>query len=51
MAEWRLPIPGYNTMDNGFLLLNRVKIPHINMLSKFSGIDPNTNKYIKPASA
>ena len=42
---------GYNTMDNGFLLLNHVKIPHVNMLSKFSGIDPSTNKYIKPASA
>lgn len=42
---------GYNTMDNGFLLLNHVKIPHINMLARFSGVDPKTNKYIKPASA
>jgi acyl-CoA oxidase len=38
-------------MDNGFLLLNNVKIPHINMLSKFSGVDPNTNKYVRPKSA
>jgi acyl-CoA oxidase len=37
-------------MDNGFLLLNKVKIPHINMLAKFSSVDPNSNKYIKPSS-
>ncbi|MCJ1390422.1 fatty-acyl coenzyme A oxidase [Xylographa bjoerkii] len=42
---------GYNTMDNGFLLLNHVKIPHVNMLAKFSGVDPKSNKYIRPASA
>lgn len=42
---------GYNTMDNGFLLLNQVKVPHVNMLAKFSSVDPNTNKYVKPASA
>ena len=42
---------GYNTMDNGFLVLNQVKVPHINMLAKFSSVDPNTNKYVKPASA
>ena len=42
---------GYNTMDNGFLLFNEVKIPHVNMLSRFSGVDPNTSKYIRPASA
>ena len=41
---------GYNTMDNGFLLLKNVKIPHINMLARFSGVDPNTGKYIKPAN-
>ncbi|KAJ9639791.1 uncharacterized protein PV06_10877 [Exophiala oligosperma] len=41
---------GYNTMDNGFLLLKNVKIPHINMLARFSRIDPNTNKYIRPSN-
>ncbi|CAG8958177.1 hypothetical protein HYFRA_00000529 [Hymenoscyphus fraxineus] len=41
---------GYNTMDNGFLLLNQVKIPHINMLAKYSRVDPETNKYVKPSS-
>ena len=38
-------------MDNGFLLLNHVKVPHVNMLAKFSSVDPKTNKYVKPASA
>ena len=38
-------------MDNGFLLLNKIKIPHVNMLGRFSRIDPSTNKYMKPASA
>ena len=42
---------GYNTMDNGFLLLNNVKVPHTHMLAKFSSVDPKTNKYVKPASA
>ncbi|EON62833.1 acyl-CoA oxidase [Coniosporium apollinis CBS 100218] len=41
---------GYNTMDNGFLLFNQVKIPHINMLARFSAVDPKTNKYVRPAN-
>ena len=40
---------GYNTMDNGFLLFNNVKIPHINMLARFSRIEKDTGKYIRPA--
>ncbi|OAX83476.1 hypothetical protein ACJ72_02163 [Emergomyces africanus] len=42
---------GYNTMDNGFLLFNRVKIPHVNMLARFSRVDPVTNQYVRPAAA
>lgn len=42
---------GYNTMDNGFLLLNNVKVPHTHMLARFSSVDTRTNKYVKPASA
>jgi len=41
----------YSTMDNGFLLFNHVKIPHVNMLAKYSSVDPKTNKYVKPAAA
>ncbi|KKZ61749.1 acyl-CoA oxidase [[Emmonsia] crescens] len=42
---------GYNTMDNGFLLFNHVKIPHVNMLARFSQVDPATNQYVRPAAA
>lgn len=41
---------GYNTMDNGFLLLNNVKVPHVNMLARFSSVDSNTGKYQRPSS-
>ncbi|KAI9734846.1 MAG: fatty-acyl coenzyme A oxidase [Cirrosporium novae-zelandiae] len=44
------PKYGYNTMDNGFLLLNHVKVPHVNMLARFSSVDPRTSKYTRPAS-
>ncbi|KAI9723461.1 MAG: fatty-acyl coenzyme A oxidase [Chrysothrix sp. TS-e1954] len=41
---------GFNTMDNGYLLMNNVKIPHANMLAKFSSVDLKTNTYHRPAS-
>ncbi|KAK4549620.1 hypothetical protein LTR36_004921 [Oleoguttula mirabilis] len=41
---------GYNTMDNGFLLFNNFKVPHISMLARFSSVDPKTNKYSRPSS-
>ncbi|KAI1084091.1 fatty-acyl coenzyme A oxidase [Whalleya microplaca] len=41
---------GYNTMDNGFLLLNHVKVPHVGMLARFSHVDPETGKYKRPAN-
>ena len=41
---------GYNTMDNGFLLFNNIKIPHVNMLARFSSVDPKTNQYVRPSS-
>ena len=41
---------GYNTMDNGFLLFNNVKVPHIGMLARYSSVDPKTNQYVRPSS-
>lgn len=35
-------------MDNGFLLLNNVKVPHVNMLARFSRVDPDTSEYTRP---
>jgi acyl-CoA oxidase len=37
-------------MDNGFLLFNNLKIPHVNMLSRYSRVDPATNQYVRPAT-
>jgi acyl-CoA oxidase len=37
--------------DNGFLLLNNVEIPHVNMLARFARVDKETNKYVKPPSS
>ncbi|KAF2651356.1 acyl-coenzyme A oxidase 1 [Lophiostoma macrostomum CBS 122681] len=41
---------GYNTMDNGFLLFNHYKAPHVSMLARFSKVDPDTNKYARQGS-
>ena len=41
---------GYNTMDNGFLLFNQVKVPHISMLARFAHVDPSTNKFARRGS-
>lgn len=37
-------------MDNGFLLFNNVKIPHVNMLARFNVVDPQTSKYNRVGS-
>ena len=39
-----------STMDNGFLLFNKVKVPHVGMLARFSFIDAKSGKYSKPAT-
>ena len=42
---------GYNTMDNGFLQFNKVRIPNINMLAKYASVDRNTGQYLKPPNS
>jgi len=37
-------------MDNGFLLFNQVKIPHVNMLARFNMVDPSTSQYRRVGS-
>lgn len=39
-----------SSMDNGYLLFNHVKIPHVNMLARYSSVDPTTGQYIRPAA-
>ena len=41
---------GYNTMDTGFLLFNQFKVPHGNMLSRFSSVNPDTGEYARKGS-
>ena len=38
---------GYNSMDNGFLSFNQVKIPKENMMGRFAGIDEEGNFEIR----
>lgn len=38
---------GYNSVDNGFLLLNQIHVPRIALLSKFSEITPEGDLDIK----
>src|SRR5271156_3443911 len=42
---------GLNTLDNGFLLFNNVRIPHENMLAKYAQISKETGTYEKPPNA
>ncbi|CAG8512053.1 7683_t:CDS:2 [Ambispora leptoticha] len=39
---------GFNSVDNGFVLFDHVRIPHLNMLANFAKVEPNTGNYIKP---
>lgn len=45
------PKVGYNTMDNGFLLFNNLKVPHKAMLTRHSRVDLKTNAYVPPVSS
>lgn len=39
---------GFNTVDNGFILFDHLKLPHIAMLARFSKIDKATGEYQRP---
>ena len=42
---------GLNTLDNGFILFNNVRIPHENMLAKYSHVVKATGSYERPPNA
>ena len=42
---------GYATTDNGFLLFDHYRIPHISFLAKFSQVKPGSGEYAKPPNA
>ncbi|EPQ32450.1 uncharacterized protein PFL1_00646 [Pseudozyma flocculosa PF-1] len=45
------PKAGYNTTDNGFLLFDHVRVPHFNLLARFSKVEPETGKYLPPPNS
>ncbi|CDS03588.1 hypothetical protein LRAMOSA00990 [Lichtheimia ramosa] len=42
---------GFNTVDNGFILFDRVRVPHDAMMARFSKIDKTTGNYIQPPNS
>eukprot|EP00048_Salpingoeca_helianthica_P007565 m.112115 g.112115 ORF g.112115 m.112115 type:complete len:674 (+) comp14366_c5_seq1:2732-4753(+) len=44
------PKVGFNTLDNGFALFTRVRIPRVNMLMRYSRVEPD-GTYVPPAHA
>ncbi|KAK4049214.1 hypothetical protein OIO90_005503 [Microbotryomycetes sp. JL221] len=44
------PKAGYAMTDNGAMLLDKVEIPHINFLARYSSVDPDSGKFSKPAN-
>ncbi|CAG8634762.1 8379_t:CDS:2 [Paraglomus brasilianum] len=45
------PKLGYNCVDNGFLLFNKVRISRFNMLAKYAQVEKGSGRYIKPPNA
>ena len=39
---------GYNTVDNGFMMFDHFRVPHISLLARYAQVKPGTGEYIKP---
>jgi hypothetical protein len=42
---------GFNTVDNGFMMFDHYRIPHIAFLAGYSQVKPGTGEYIRPPNA
>ncbi|KAI7865503.1 acyl-CoA dehydrogenase/oxidase C-terminal [Spinellus fusiger] len=42
---------GLNTIDNGFIMFDHYRVPHISFLAKYSKVKEGTGEYIKPPNA
>lgn len=42
---------GFNSVDNGFIMFDHYRIPHVSFLAKYSQINKSTGEYIKPPNA
>lgn len=42
---------GFNTVDNGFIMFDHYRIPHVSFLAKYSQVNKSTGEYSKPPNA
>ncbi|RUS16031.1 hypothetical protein BC937DRAFT_91678 [Endogone sp. FLAS-F59071] len=42
---------GFNTVDNGFIMFDHMRIPRFNMLARFASVLPGTGEYSSPPNA
>ncbi|KAI9486808.1 MAG: acyl-CoA dehydrogenase/oxidase C-terminal [Benjaminiella poitrasii] len=42
---------GFNSVDNGFIMFDHYRVPHISFLAKYSQVKPGTGEYSKPPNA
>ncbi|ORY95705.1 acyl-CoA dehydrogenase/oxidase C-terminal [Syncephalastrum racemosum] len=42
---------GFNAVDNGFMMFDHYRVPHVAFLAKYSQVKPGTGEYVKPPNA
>ena len=42
---------GYATVDNGFVLFEHYRVPHISLLAKYSQVKPGSGEYVRPPNS
>ncbi|KAI9314437.1 acyl-CoA dehydrogenase/oxidase C-terminal [Dichotomocladium elegans] len=42
---------GFNSVDNGFILFDHYRVPHVSFLAKYSQVKPGSGEYVKPPNA
>lgn len=42
---------GFNSVDNGFIMFDHFRVPHISFLAKYSQVNPRTGEYSKPPNS
>ncbi|KAI9259492.1 acyl-CoA dehydrogenase/oxidase C-terminal [Phascolomyces articulosus] len=42
---------GFNSVDNGFIMFDHYRVPHISFLAKYSQVKPGSGEYVKPPNA
>ncbi|KAI8142051.1 acyl-CoA dehydrogenase/oxidase [Fennellomyces sp. T-0311] len=42
---------GYNTVDNGFMMFDHFRVPHISLLARYAQVKPGSGEYIKPPNS